>query len=156
MWIAAVAVAYGGLVALAYAVGPAAQPGCGVGGRGEITTANGDHASFGLLVAGTPPRGASAYQDAGPRRPVKVSSVRVATLTCDLTAHRAVLTGTAKVNAATMSTYRVDIGLAGGGAASLDTYRITLSNGYDSGTQTARRANLTISSAGKQLARRTP
>src|SRR5205085_6484167 len=127
---------------------PSAQPVFGDGCRGANTTSNADHASFGLLVAGTPPAGASAYQDAGPRRPVQVSSVRVATLTCDLTAHRAILTGTAKVNAATMSTYRVDIGLAGGGAAPLDTYRITLSNGYDSGTQTAHRANLTISSAG--------
>jgi len=156
IWVGAIVLAYGALVALAYAVGPAPQSGCGIGGHGNITLGNGDRGTFSLLVGGAQPKGASVYEDLGPRRPMTMRSVDIAALTCTSTRLEATLAGSGRVTGSGPITYRVDVVLSNPAAAGADTYRITISNGYDSGTQPVHASDLTLVSNGKQLAHRAP
>ena len=56
---------------------PPSTNGCVVHGHGRITAANGDQASFRLLVAASPPRGAAFYRDWGPADAMRLGSTSV-------------------------------------------------------------------------------
>lgn len=144
LWAGAGFLAYCGLVALAYAIGPATS-GCSIVGHGRITTAGGDQASFRGLAASPPPRGSELYTDNGPKRAFHLTSLTVARLTCDGAASSASLTGRATATGWGRVQYVIAIKLAAeprGGSS----YRIGLSNGYDSGAEQIRHADLDIHS----------
>jgi DNA-binding beta-propeller fold protein YncE len=122
---------------------PASTEGCVVFGHGRITAANGDKASFRGLVAATPPRGVEFYRDNGPANPFRVASTSVGALTCTDDATTASVFGTAKVNGAGSVEYRIDVQLTAWERGK-DTYRIRLSNGYDSGAQPIRHGDVDI------------
>ena len=122
---------------------PASTTGCVVFGHGRITAANGDRASFRGLVAATPPRGVEFYRDNGPADAMRVVSTRVDALTCTDDATKASVFGAAKVNGAGAAAYRIDVQLTAW-ERGRDTYRIRLSNGYDSGAHQIRHGDVDI------------
>jgi hypothetical protein len=142
LWASAIAVAYGGLVALAYAIGPAPSE-CSLGGHGRITTARGDQASFRGLAATPPPRGAELYVDTGPTEALHLTSVSVEKMTCAADASRATIAGRGTVRGSGSVRYLIELRLAPG-APGGDSFRLTLSNGYDSGAQPMRHASVDI------------
>jgi hypothetical protein len=150
MWLGAILLAYCGLVAIAYAVGPAerrakASSGCSMGGQGTITAGDGDRSSFTILAASAPAQGALRYRDAGPNNARLVRSTKVTNLTCTPDSGGATIAGRATVNGARSVTYRVEVEL-GSSAAAPSSYRIVLSDGYDSGVQQLEHGNLGIHS----------
>ncbi len=122
---------------------PASTNGCRVFGHGRITAANGDQASFRGLAFARPPLGAEWYRDSGPANPFRLVSTSVNAVTCSPDASRASVFGTAKLNGTGSVEYRVDIQLAAW-ERGRDTYRIRLSNGYDSGPRQIRHGDLNI------------
>jgi streptogramin lyase len=122
---------------------PASTDGCVVFGHGRITAANGDKASFRGLVAALPPRGVEFYRDNGPAGAFRVVSTSVDALTCTDDATKASVFGTAKINGAGSVEYRIDVELTAWEWGK-DTYRIRLSNGYDSGVQQIRHGDVDI------------
>jgi hypothetical protein len=112
-------------------------------GHGRISAANGDRASFRGLVAASPPRGVEFYRDNGPASAFRVGSTSVDALTCTADATRASVFGTAKVNGGGSVEYRIDVQLTAWEWGK-DTYRIRLSNGYDSGVQQVRHGDVDI------------
>jgi 6-phosphogluconolactonase len=132
----------GGFTGVTVAV-PLSTNGCVVFGHGRITAANGDQASFRGLVATTPPRGVEFYRDNGPASAMRVVSTSVDAITCSDDATKASVFGTATVNGSGSVEYRIDVQLTAweGGK---DTYRLRLSNGYDSGVQRVRHGDLDI------------
>ena len=87
-----------------------------------------------MLVAATPTLGAERYRDKGPATPFRLRSTTVDALTCSVDATRASAFGTATINGAGSLQYRIDIQL-NAGKGRRDSYRIRLSNGYDSGAE---------------------
>ena len=73
---------------------PASSSGCVFAGQGRITAANGDRASFAMLVAASPQRGAERYRDKGPANRFRLRSTRVDALTCSGGATQASAFGT--------------------------------------------------------------
>jgi DNA-binding beta-propeller fold protein YncE len=122
---------------------PASTDGCVVSGHGRITAANGDKASFRGLVAATPPRGVEFYRDNGPASAFRVASTSVDAVACTDDATKASVFGTAKVNSVGSFEYRIDVQLTAWEWGK-DTYRIRLSNGYDSGAQQIRHGDVDI------------
>jgi DNA-binding beta-propeller fold protein YncE len=122
---------------------PASTAGCVVFGHGRITAANGDRASFRGLVAALPSRGVEFFRDNGPASAFRVASTSVDALTCSDDATKASVFGTAKVNGAGSVEYRIDVQLTAWEWGK-DTYRIRLSNGYDSGAQQIRHGDVDI------------
>jgi hypothetical protein len=117
---------------------------CKVTGGGQITAANSDKASFGGNAhPGTPPKGQLHYADHGPATPIKVNSISVLSITCSADGTQATITGKATVNGQGSFDYRIDVKDLGEPGKN-DTYRIRLSNGYDSGTQTLKGGNIQI------------
>jgi hypothetical protein len=145
IWGGAILVAYGAVVALAYAVGPATASGCGAGGHGQITAANGDQSSFRALAASPPPRGAEFYRDNGPAQAFRLRSLSLDTMTCDAAGSVVTVTGKASVNGVGSLQYRIEVQLAAS-EQGRDTYRIRLSNGYDSGAEPIRHADFNLHS----------
>jgi hypothetical protein len=143
LWASAIAVAYGGLVALAYAIGPAPAE-CSVVGHGRITTARGDQASFRGLAATPPPRGGERYVDTGPAEALHLTSLSVEKMTCDADASRASIAGRGTVSGSGSVRYLIELRLGPPGAPGEDSFRLTLSNGYDSGAQPMRHASVDI------------
>jgi uncharacterized repeat protein (TIGR01451 family) len=125
----------------------AGQPtgsGCKVTGGGQITAANGDKASFGGNAhPGTPPKGQLEYTDHGPASRLRVKSVSVLSITCSSDGREATITGKATINGQGSFDYRIDVRDLGEPGRT-DTYRIRLSNGYDSGEQTLKGGNIQI------------
>jgi lysophospholipase L1-like esterase len=113
---------------------PASRKGCLVFGHGRITAANGDQASFRGLVFAKPSAGAEFYRDNGPAKSLWLRSLSVDAVTCSTDASRASVFGKAKLNGTGSVEYRIDIQVAAWERGK-DTYRIRLSNGYDSGAQ---------------------
>jgi hypothetical protein len=144
LWAGAIVLAYCGLVALAYAIGPVSA-GCSVFGHGRITTASGDQASFRGLAASQPARGSELYVDNGPQHAFRLTSLSVTRVTCDGAASSASISGRATASGSGPVQYVIAIRLPaaarGGGS-----YRIRLSNGYDSGAGPLRHADLDIHS----------
>ncbi len=122
---------------------PASTKGCVVYGHGRITAANGDKASFRGLVAATPPVGAEFYRDNGPADAFRLVSTSVQALTCSADATGASVFGTATINGTGSVQYRIDLQLTAWKEGH-DTYRIRLSNGYDSGAQRIRHGGVDI------------
>ena len=74
---------------------------------------------------------------------MRVVSTSVDALTCADDATKASVFGTARVNGAGSVEYRIDVQLTAWERGK-DTYRIRLSNGYDSGAQKIRHGDLDI------------
>ena len=124
-------------------VAPGTSAGCKVTNGGRITAANGDKATFGGVAQGaTPPKGNEEYRDHGPATPMNVKSSSVDAVSCP-SATTASIFGTATVDGAGSYQYRIDV-TDQGEPGVLDTYRIRLSNGYDSGTQLLNQGNIQI------------
>jgi hypothetical protein len=122
---------------------PASTNGCLVFGHGQVTAADGDQASFRGLAFAKPPIGAEWYRDNGPAKPFRLLSTSVDAVTCITDTSRASVFGNARLNGTGSVEYRIDIQLTAW-AHGRDTYRIRLSNGYDSGVQTIRHGDLDI------------
>lgn len=120
---------------------PASTPGCKVTDGGWITAANGDQANFGGN-AHAPDKGQQEYQDHGPTTPMNVKSINVQAVTCSADKTASSVFGQAKINGAGTYDYRID--LRDLSAPSTDTYRIRLSNGYDSLEQPLSGGNVVI------------
>jgi hypothetical protein len=122
---------------------PASTEGCKVNNGGRITAANGDMATFGGNAKGTGPSGQEEYQDHGPAQPMNVHSINVMAVTCSADGTSASIFGTATIDGAGSFDYRIDV--KDPAAAGLpDTYRIRLSNGYDSGEKDLSGGNVEI------------
>jgi hypothetical protein len=123
---------------------PASTNGCVVFGRGAITAANGDRATFAEIAFGSQPRGLQIYRDAGPTQPFRLRTGSVVALTCRADGTRATAFGDATLGSGETVQYRVDVERA----MRARTYRIRLSNGYDSAAQPLRHGVIRIFFAG--------
>jgi hypothetical protein len=122
---------------------PTSTPGCKVTYGGRITARNGDKATFGGNAFGNGPSGQEEYQDHGPATDMNVHSISVEAVTCSTDGTSASIFGFATIDGAGSFEFRIDVQDLGEPGSS-DTYRIRLSNGYDSGTQTLNRGNVQI------------
>jgi len=123
---------------------PTSTPGCKVTNGGRITAANGDKATFGGNAKGDGPQGQEEYQDHGPATNMNVHSINVQAVTCNAAGTSASIFGTATVNGGGSFDFRIDVVDNNEPGAGSDTYRIRLSNGYDSGVQTLAGGNIQI------------
>jgi hypothetical protein len=124
---------------------PVSTAGCKVTHGGRITAANGDKATFGgnAQVPAAGPKGQEEYQDHGPAQPRNVKSINVQAVTCSADKTQASIFGQATIDGALSFDDRIDLKDLGGPGTS-DTYRIRLSDGYDSGEQTLAGGNVQI------------
>ncbi len=120
-------------------VTPASTEGCKVTYGGRITAANGDKATFGGNAQASA-QGQEEYQDHGPKQPRNVHSINVTSVTCSADKTQASIFGQATIDGAGTYNYRIDVKDLG----KTGTYRIRLSDGYDSGEQTLEGGNVTI------------
>ena len=136
---------------------------CKVTYGGRIATAEGDKATFGGVANGQ--KGQEEYQDHGPVTDINVHSIDVQSVVCGtpgdgdgdvgLAARAATqasssetqasIFGTATINGSGSFDYEIDL-VDAGEPGTADTYRIVLSNGYDSGVQTLYGGNVQIHS----------
>jgi Bacterial Ig-like domain (group 1) len=114
---------------------PTSTPGCKVTNGGRITAADGDKATFGGNAKATGLQGEEEYQDHGPAKNMNVHSIHIQAVTCNAAKTKASIFGTATVNGGGTFNFRIDVA-DNGEPGRADTYRIRLSNGYDSGVQT--------------------
>jgi hypothetical protein len=121
---------------------PASTPGCKVTYGGRITAANGDKATFGGN-AQAPDKGQEEYRDHGPAADLNVHSIDVQAVTCSSDGTQASIFGTATINGSGTFDYRIDVEDLGEPGRD-DTYRIRLSNGYDSGEQELESGNVQV------------
>lgn len=122
---------------------PGTTADCKVTGGGRITANNGDKATFGGNAHSKGPKGNEEYTDHGPATPMKVKSINVQAVVCSADHTQASIYGEATVNGTTTVNYLIqvkDLGEPG----RQDTYRILLSNGYDSGVNTLESGNIQI------------
>lgn len=124
---------------------PESTPGCKVTDGGRIWAANGDKATFGSVAkvssAGMP-SGAQQYRDHGPAVNLNVHSTEVLAVVC--TGNDVSIFGTATINGSGSFDYRIDLTDNGEPGVGVDTYRIRLSTGYDSGEQTLVGGNIQL------------
>jgi hypothetical protein len=119
-----------GVAAKTY-VTPPSTTGCAVSTAGWFVASNGDRASLGgNAKAAIVVTGEQEYQDQGPATELNFHSTRTLALVC--TGGRAQIYGLGRVDGNQPVSYRIDL-LDSGEPATGDTYRIRLSNGYDSG-----------------------
>jgi hypothetical protein len=125
---------------------PVSTPGCKFSGAGRITAANGDTAEFHgrVHVAALGARGSVFYVDRGPAQPFKLMSSQIAALVCSNGGESASVFGSATVAGSTLD-FRIDV-IDAGAAGHTDSFRIRLSNGYDSGEKRLERGSLQIRS----------
>jgi uncharacterized repeat protein (TIGR01451 family) len=122
---------------------PASTEGCKVTYGGRITAANGDKATFGGNAKADGLKGQEEYQDHGPAADLNVHSINVLAVTCSRDGTQASIFGTATVNGGGSFDYRIDLKDLGEPGTS-DTYRIRLSNGYDSGVKVLSGGNVQL------------
>jgi hypothetical protein len=122
---------------------PSSTAGCKINNGGRITAANGDKATFGGNAKGSGPSGQEEFQDHGPAMDINVHSINVLAVTCTPDRTAASIFGKATINGAGSFDYRIDVQDLGEPGSS-DTYRIRLSNGYDSGAQVLVGGNIQI------------
>lgn len=116
--------------------------GCKITYGGRILAANGDKATFGGNVQSN--KGQLEYQDHGPATDINVHSIDVQSVFCvSDAASAATIVGLATVNGDGSFEYRLDL-VDFGEPGTTDTYRIQLSNGYDSGEQVLVGGNVQI------------
>jgi hypothetical protein len=151
-----------GIAGQAFA-GASESKGCKVTYGGRISIADGDKATFGGVANANGQKGQEEYQDHGPVTDINVHSIDVRFLTCgdggvgvgvasrvatdasSSDAQTASIFGTATVNGSGSVDYEIDL-VDAGEPGTADTYRIVLSNGYDSGVQTLVGGNVQIHS----------
>jgi hypothetical protein len=121
---------------------PTSTKRCALVAHGKVRAANGDRARFRDRVASSPTRGSVFFRDDGPADPIRLRSTSVDALTCGLGGSAASVFGTAGVGRGSVQ-YRIDL-RANRSRGGLDTYRIRLSDGYDSGTQPIRGGDVDI------------
>lgn len=122
---------------------PPSTPGCKVNTGGRITAANGDKATFGGNVKADGAKGEIEYRDHGPATDISVHSIEVLAVVCSPDGTSARIFGTATVNGSGPFDFRVDVRDLGEPGRT-DTYRIRLSNGYDSGERVLDQGNIQI------------
>jgi hypothetical protein len=123
---------------------PTSTAGCKVTYGGRITASNGDKATFGGNAKADGLKGEEQYQDHGPAASMNVHSINVLAVTCNAAGTSASIFGTATVDGAGTFDYRIDVVDNNEPGAGSDTYRIRLSNGYDSGVQTIAGGNVQL------------
>jgi hypothetical protein len=124
---------------------PRSTPGCRVSGSGRIRAANGDLAMFNGSVRATGDAGANGkvqYLDRGPAERFVLRSSTIDALVCQ--GASATITGVASIRGESVD-FTIDV-VDGGSPGRLDTYRLQLSTGYDSGTQTLAAGNVQVRS----------
>jgi Bacterial Ig-like domain (group 1) len=113
---------------------PPGIPGCEAEAEGRIMATNGDKATFSLDVeGGPPPKGKLRYRDRGPAEQFRLNSTEITEVAVSADGTQATIIGKAEINRAGSFDFRVEINNPPGKQA--DTFRIRLSNGYDSGEQ---------------------
>lgn len=121
---------------------------CMVSGGGQITAANGDQATLGGMADSDRLIAHEVYVDHGPATDLRFRSLTLNAMVCDLDAHTAEFTGQGRVETAfgvgELVQYRIEIFAPNNRGGLPDFYRITLSNGYDSGEQPVLRGNLVL------------
>ena len=163
--VALAVVLFVGIAGQALAGGDAAKStdSCKVTYGGRIATAEGDKATFGGNAHSKGPKGQEEYQDHGPLTDINVHSIDVQLVTCGddggvgvgvaarvataavSSVTQASIFGTATVNGSGSFDYQIDL-QDFGEPGTADTYRIRLSNGYDSGEQILVGGNVQIHS----------
>jgi hypothetical protein len=148
-WGAAVAVAYAALGIFAYVIGPPPRslqgvPSCGILGSGSGPTAQADSSSFGVFVLTSPPTGSFTFTDQGPKSPIRLHTARISTVTCAVNASAGTVTGTVDLRAGASHPvgFRIDLTVSEGTERA--TFRIRLTDGYNSGIETLKSASLEI------------
>ncbi len=121
------------LVRISYVTVPTHVTSCIVAGYGRLTTAAGDLATFSGGAVGPRLWGAESYRDFGPVARFRLRSRSITAVRCRAGGHAASVFGEARLAAGVVG-YRIDVRIAANGRG--DTYRIRLSNGYDSGRAT--------------------
>jgi hypothetical protein len=114
---------------------------------GWITAQNGDKATFGgnaSVDASGGTSGEETYQDHGPVQPMDVKSIDVTAVTCNQSRTQASIFGDATIDGSGNFLFRIDVKDLGEPGNGVDTYRIRLSNGYDSGERTLQGGNVQI------------
>lgn len=122
---------------------PGNNAACKVTYGGRITAANGDKATFGGNAKGSRPAGQEEFQDHGPAVVINVHSINVLAVTCSADGTDASIFGKATINGSGSFDYRIDVQDLGE-PGTTDTYRIRLSNGYDSGEQVLSGGNVQV------------
>jgi hypothetical protein len=122
---------------------PASTPGCKVTQGGRITADNGDKATFGGNAKPTTPRGEEEYRDHGPADDMNVHSIRIQAVVCNADETAASIFGKARIDGGGSYDFRIDV-RDNGEPGRQDTYRMRLSNGYDSGEHKLRGGNVQI------------
>jgi hypothetical protein len=124
---------------------------CRVSGGGQIVSATGDRATFGgsaVREGPTAARGHEVFIDHGPATELRFRSLTVNAMVCNLDARTAVLTGQGRVETdlglGEIVQYRIEVFAPNNRGGSPDFYRITLSNGYESGFQPVVHGNIVL------------
>jgi Mg-chelatase subunit ChlD len=123
---------------------PASTEGCKVTYGGRITAANGDKATFGGNAKAMGLQGEEEYQDHGSAVDLNVHSINVQAVVCSRDGKSVSIFGQATINGSGTFDYRIDVTDNGEPGAGSDTYRIRLSNGYDSGTKVLEGGNIQL------------
>ncbi len=106
---------------------------CEIDADGRITAGNGDKAAFDIDVeSGTTPSGKVRYRDYGSADALKVKSTAISDVTVSSDGREVTIEGKASIDGEGSFDFTVDLENVKGAP---DTFRIRLSNGYDSGTQ---------------------
>ena len=114
---------------------------------GWITADNGDRGSFGGNAKADQngnPSGEENYQDHGPAQPMHVKSTQITAITCNDERTQASIFGVATIDGTGSHTFRIDVQDLAEPGKGVDTYRIQLDTGYDSGEHTLKGGNVQI------------
>jgi hypothetical protein len=114
---------------------------------GWITANNGDRGSFGGNAKADQngdPSGNENYQDHGPAQPMHVKSIEITAITCNQQRTQATIFGQATIDGTGSHTFRIDVQDLAEPGKGVDTYRILLDTGYDSGEHTLQGGNVQI------------
>ena len=122
---------------------PGSTAGCKVTGGGQIVASNGDHATFSgnaQAKSAADVKGQLQYQDHGTVAALTMKSTAVTSAIC--AGNQATVRGQGKIGSLVVD-YRIDY-VDNGEPGRTDTYRIRLSNGYDSGARTISSGNIQV------------
>lgn len=128
---------------------PVSTPLCQVSitNGGRITANDGDKATFGgnaQVSKSGQPKGSQTYQDHGPAKPMTVKSTTVLAVVCSPDQKQATIYGKATINGSGSYLFKIDVRDIAEPGVGKDTYRILLSNGYDSGEHPLEGGNIQI------------
>ena len=123
-------------------VAPASTTGCKITNGGNLTAANGDKANQRLQRDGAG-QGQQEYQDKGLAQAMNVKAINVQAVVCNAAGTAGSIFGQATINGSGTFNYRIDVQDLGE-PGTIDTYRIPLSNGYDSGVKVISGGNIQI------------